>query len=117
MKSAIVAFHFIFCSAFCLNAQWNNLNSPTNVSLFSTWFSNYNTGYAVGGNLNSSIFIKTTDGGSNWDIITNTQTKWLYDVIFLNDTIGLACGHEGAMYKTMDGGLSWQAKPSQTTLT
>lgn len=116
MKSVLLT-TIMFCySVFCLNAQWNNLNSPTNINLFGTWFSNYDTGYAVGGNLNASIFIKTTDGGLNWDIITNTQTKWLYDVVFMNDTMGLACGFEGAMYKTNDAGLTWVAKPSQTTM-
>ncbi len=98
-----------------VNAQWFNLNSPTNTYLYSTWFANYDTGYAVGGNINSSVFLKTTDGGANWGIITNTQTKWLYDVLFLNDTSGLACGYDGAMYKTTNAGASWTAKPSQTT--
>lgn len=114
-------FRFLTLVLFCtptlvLKAQWNNLNSPTNINLFSTWFANYDTGYAVGGNLNSSIFIKTTDGGASWNLITNTQTKWLYDVVFMNDTMGLACGYDGAIYKTNDAGLSWEAKPSGTTM-
>lgn len=97
-----------------LNAQWFTLNSPTTINLYSTYFTNYDTGYAVGGDLNSSIFLKTVNGGVDWNVITNTQTKWLYDLVFLNDTTGLACGYDGAIYKTTDAGASWVAKPSQT---
>lgn len=115
MKYRLLAFVLLCCFSPFASAQWSNLNSPTNINLLSTQFLNYDTGYAVGGNLNSSIFIKTTDGGANWTLITNTQTKWLYDVVFFNDSIGLACGFEGAMYKTQNAGISWEAKPSETT--
>jgi photosystem II stability/assembly factor-like uncharacterized protein len=114
MKRILTAIIFLL-SFSQANAQWFNLTSPTTTYLYSTWFANYDTGYAVGGNINSSIFLKTTDGGSNWGLITNIQTQWLYDVVFLNDTTGLACGYDGAMYKTTDAGVSWVAKPSQTT--
>lgn len=97
------------------SAQWFNLTSPTTTYLYSTYFANEDTGYAVGGNISSSIFLKTTDGGSSWTSTTNIQTQWLYDIVFLNDTLGLACGYDGAMYKTTDAGLSWVSKPSQTT--
>lgn len=114
MKRILTAIIF-FVSFAPANAQWFNLTSPTTTYLYSTWFANYDTGYAVGGNINSSVFLKTTNGGSSWDLTTNTQTQWLYDVVFLNDTVGLACGYDGAMYKTVDAGLNWVAKPSQTT--
>jgi photosystem II stability/assembly factor-like uncharacterized protein len=51
----------------------------------------------------------------DWNLQTNTQTKWLYDIVFLNDTTGVACGYDGAMYKTTNAGATWDAKPSQTT--
>jgi len=106
----------IFLASFAqANAQWFNLTSPTTTHLYSTYFANYDTGYAVGGNINSSVFLKTVNGGSNWYLITNIQTQWLYDVVFLNDTVGLACGYDGPMYKTSDAGVNWVAKPSQTT--
>ncbi len=97
-----------------IKAQWVNLASPTTTNLYATYFSNYDTGYAVGGNINSSLFLKTTNGGADWNVITNTQTKWIYDVVFINDSVGIACGYEGAIYKTTDAGLTWEAKPSQT---
>jgi photosystem II stability/assembly factor-like uncharacterized protein len=98
-----------------IEAQWFNLTSPTNSYLYSTYFVNYDTGYAVGGGLDASVFLKTTNGGTSWDMITNTQTKWLYDLVFLTDSVGLACGYDGAMYKTTNAGTTWEAKPSQTT--
>jgi len=97
------------------HAQWFNLTSPTNNYLYSVYFTNYDTGYAVGGNINQSVFLKTLNGGADWTIQTNTQTKWLYDVVFLNDTTGVACGYDGAIYKTTNSGETWDAKPSETT--
>jgi photosystem II stability/assembly factor-like uncharacterized protein len=114
MKKTLFVFLF-FAGVSMINAQWYNLNSPTSSYLYSTYFSNYDTGYAVGGDINQSVFLKTVNGGVDWSIVTNTQTKWLYDLVFLNDTVGVACGYDGAMYKTTDAGLSWSAKPSQTT--
>ncbi len=114
MKRTLLA--FLFClGATVVQAQWFNLNSPTSSYLYSTYFANYDTGYAVGGNINQSVFLKTVNGGVDWNIQTNTQTKWLYDLVFLNDTVGVACGYDGAMYKTSDAGANWVAKPSQTT--
>ncbi len=115
MKKVFISIFFMVGFISQSNAQWFNLNSPTSTYLYSTYFANYDTGYAVGGNLNSSVFLKTVNGGSSWDLITNTQTKWLYDLVFLTDSVGLACGYDGAMYKTTNAGTSWEAKPSQTT--
>ncbi len=115
MKKAFFSIVFLGLGMMHANAQWFLLNSPTTTYLYSTYFTNYDTGYAVGGNINSSIFLKTVNGGVDWNVITNTQTKWLYDLVFLNDSVGLACGYDGAMYKTTDRGANWTAKPSQTT--
>src|SRR5688500_129586 len=114
MKKIFISFLVLIIISVA-NAQWFNLNSPTSNYLYSVYFSNYDTGYAVGGNINQSVFLKTVNGGIDWNIQTNTQTKWLYDIVFLNDTTGVACGYDGAMYKTTNAGTSWDAKPSQTT--
>lgn len=108
-------FLLVFFMVGATQAQWFNLNSPTNNYLYSVYFSNYDTGYAVGGNINQSVFLKTVNGGVDWDLQTNTQTKWMYDVVFLNDTVGISCGYEGAIYKTTNAGVTWNAKPSETT--
>lgn len=115
MKRTLLSISFLFLWFIQIHAQWFNLNSPTSAYLFSTYFTNHDTGYAVGGDINSSVFLKSVNGGVDWNIITNTQTKWLYDLVFLDDTTGLACGYDGAMYKTTNAGETWNAKPSQTT--
>jgi photosystem II stability/assembly factor-like uncharacterized protein len=114
MKRICISILLLLALVNRVEAQWFNLTSPTSSYLYSTYFMNYDTGYAVGGSLNASVFLKTTNGGTSWDIVTNTQTKWLYDLVFLTDSVGLACGYEGAMYKTTDAGTTWEAKPSQT---
>ena len=47
-------------------AQWEQQNSGTSQSLRSVYFTDVNTGYAVGDNgTDNGIILKTTDGGIN----------------------------------------------------
>ena len=50
---------------------------------------------------------RTTDGGWNWSIVCNTaETIW--DIFFLNSTTGWATEASGIIFKTTDGGNSWE---------
>jgi photosystem II stability/assembly factor-like uncharacterized protein len=98
-----------------LNAQWFNQVSAVPDNLYAVHFTGRDTGYAVGGGLENSRIMRTFNGGSTWQNISLTQSKWLYDVHFVNDSTGLACGHNGVIYKTTDYGNSWSARPSEVT--
>ncbi len=50
---------------------------------------------------------KTTDGGDNWNIIQTPTTQPLYDLEFVNDTVGYVCGGVGFFKSTTDGGFTW----------
>ncbi len=82
--------------------------------LFSSiYFTDLNTGYALGIIPNSGIgppiatfIIKTIDGGLNWVQKYYISNKNLSSVHFINSTIGYAVGYDIKL-KTIDGGDTW----------
>ena len=85
-------------------AQWVSLNSGTTHTLNSVYFTDVNTGYAVG---DSGTILKTSDGGLNWISQYLGISANVYSVHFpVADT-----GYAGISYytfaKTTDGGLNW----------
>jgi photosystem II stability/assembly factor-like uncharacterized protein len=62
--------------------------------------------------------IHTVDGGQNWDSQSFPGT-FFNDILFLNSSIGLACGQKGLIIRTDNGGKSWQKTTplSEHTLT
>lgn len=74
------------------------------------YFSDANTGIAVGGNQsNDSIqtIIRTTDGGATWNIVSDNLGSWLLNVTFPDANHGYAVGEMGKILKTIDGGVNW----------
>jgi photosystem II stability/assembly factor-like uncharacterized protein len=87
----------------------SNMGSETRISVSS--FVNTNTGYA--GN-NAAKLMKTTDGGANWTVLSNTPmgTYSIYGVKFFNADSGYVCGSSGyRLCKTTDGGSSFDSIP------
>jgi len=85
------------------------MGSETRVPVSS--FINANTGYA--GN-NVAKLMKTTDGGNNWTILSNTPmgTFGLYGVKFFNADTGYVCGSAGyKLCRTTNGGASFDSIP------
>jgi len=81
---------------------WNAVESGTNFDLLSVDMPDPDTGYAAGG----GIFLKTTDGGENWNPVPVSFTD-LAEICFLNTRMGYVTCTEDIM-KTTDGGLTWQ---------
>jgi photosystem II stability/assembly factor-like uncharacterized protein len=67
---------------------------------------NETTGYVVG-DFNTAL--KTTDGGSNWQILnTNVSVTHYYNsVAFVTNQSGFIVGSNGIILKTTDGGTNW----------
>ena len=82
-------------------------NSPTTNNLYSVYFTSYSTGIAVGDN---GTVIRTTNGGNQWNIISNITPNRLYSVHFPSTNIGYAVGNDGIVIKTTDNGQSWNIK-------
>ncbi len=60
----------------------------------------------------SSYVFASWNGGLVWENLgkpVNTY-RWLYDIFFLNDTLGWVAAEGGFIFYTPDGGLSWQTQ-------
>lgn len=76
-------------------------------------------GVIVGGNESNDAIqtiLKTTDGGSNWSVISDNLGPWLRDVHFTSSSIGYAVGDDGTVLKTTDGGSNWSAQSIPTSV-
>lgn len=102
------SFHYV-------NAQWYSLVSGTTKNLFAVDFKDAQNGIAVGGSLDESSIIQTSDGGNSWQMTSFSNSKFLYDVLYLGGDTIISCGYAGIVYKSTDNGLTWSMKPSQTT--
>jgi photosystem II stability/assembly factor-like uncharacterized protein len=103
--------------------SWQLVYGPGYVfeRLMSVHFFNDQIGWAVGKKYNmsgidSTVIIKTTDGGSTW----NNQTAGIRDfqlnsVFFINENVGWIAGDMGKIFTTTNGGENWIEQNSTTT--
>src|SRR5690606_4122133 len=84
---------------------WMVQNSNTSNHLHTVYFINDNTGY-IGGQ--SGIFLKTTNGGTNWESIPGLGSVEITKIIFTSENDGYFI-REGSssVNKTTNGGLNW----------
>jgi photosystem II stability/assembly factor-like uncharacterized protein len=74
--------------------------------LFALDFIDEKTGYACG---ERGFLIKTTDGGNNWNTLSNTGTlNWLYGMTFTDENNGFAVGLNETVIRTRNGGKTWE---------
>ena len=96
-------------------ASFNNFNQPFTSRINNIVFSHPSKVFVTGNNF---LLMRSDDRGVTWNKIENTtpvpyqyQTN-LYDIKFINDTIGFFCGGEefnhGVIGKTTDGGSTWK---------
>jgi photosystem II stability/assembly factor-like uncharacterized protein len=89
--------------------QWFPQNSGTTDSLNSVYFTDANTGFAVG---EDGIILKTVDGGTNWEPQNSGITNNLHSVFFNDSNTGYAVGDSGKILKTTNGGDLWSIQTS-----
>lgn len=91
----------IIASSTIINAQtgWYPLQSGTSTILNSVFFVNADIGYMSG----NGIMLKTTNGGTNWLVISNSFGGT--SLCFTDANTGYAA--DGTIYKTTDGGITW----------
>lgn len=82
-------------------SSWTNMNTGVSHNLTTISFLNENVGFING--------LKTTDGGNNWTVQTETKN---FDVLIAfanNNLIGgnPTNGYQGEIHKSTDGGLTW----------
>lgn len=95
---------------------WQKQISATDLRLNKVFFSDDNHGWIAGGyrddtwNYFECIFLKTTNGGLDWNTVSNIP--YLFeDLYFLDNNLGWAIGYDsngtGGILKTTDGGNTW----------
>jgi len=90
------------------------------LDLNSVYFTDKNTGYAVGGEWcgdrpsPSQIIIKTINGGTTWDTLSSGTNTVLNSVFFTDSITGYAVGEYGTIIKTTNGGTNWDTLVSGT---
>jgi len=89
---------------------WNLMStgSPSADWLTEGTFTDFNHGWAVGGELYMSYgtIYKSIDGGQNWDTVLITS-GYLQSISFPCTDTGYVCGSDGVFLKTTDGGQTW----------
>jgi Uncharacterized protein related to plant photosystem II stability/assembly factor len=89
---------------------WTPQNSSTTIILWNACFPDPLHGYAVGGDPGvSTVFIKTTNGGTSWFSQTPALST-LFDLGFINNDTGWVVGQSGYILKTTDSGNSWTSQ-------
>jgi photosystem II stability/assembly factor-like uncharacterized protein len=74
----------------------------------SIYFTNANTGYAVGSNNSgNSIIFKTINGGTDWEERIYENYNELKSIYFIDVNTGYAVGNNGTILKTTDAGNTW----------
>lgn len=84
------------------------------INIQSIYFVNENVGYTAN---SYGMAAKTTDGGKTWARVINDTTDAAfvnYSVYFVNENLGFVVGKAGSnvdvIYKTTDGGTTWDVK-------
>lgn len=70
-----------------------------------TYFIDENNGFAFGGPTYSEV-IKTTNGGASWQSVSQ-ESYIAYSMCFINATTGVYGCADGRVYRTVDGGNTW----------
>ena len=99
-------------------ASWETQYSGTANRGLSICFTDNNNGWVVG---SASTILHTSDGGDTWES-QQVPGNYFYDIYFINSDTGWVVGQYGnilygSIYKTTDGGNTWNHKTSGTDKT
>ncbi|NUN09306.1 MAG: T9SS type A sorting domain-containing protein [Ignavibacteriaceae bacterium] len=114
---------FFFVLAFSVIA----LSQPTNWE----WVATRPTGNSIndiaalpGGKVlfvgDNNTVLTTTDNGTNWNVIypdAVNRSRDIYEVDFVNAQVGYASGTNGLLFKTTDGGVTWDTLSTGLAIT
>jgi photosystem II stability/assembly factor-like uncharacterized protein len=115
MKWGSLIFLILFLSS-CQNESIAldliELDSQTNEGIYDLVFVDENTAYYCGGSLwNAGVVGKSTDGGQTWEVVLEADNI-LFAVAFKNENEGVALGFSGRVWRTKNGGLTWNLTES-----
>lgn len=84
--------------------EWQPLPMVNHTRIDDLCFVDENTGYTAGGW--ASTILKTTNAGESWTQIKKFD-KYLRSIEFMDANIGLCGSLDGSLYRTTDGGKTW----------
>lgn len=87
---------------------WQKVNSRTVANITGCSFVSQDAGWAACGD---GTVLKTTNGGSDWTVLSTGSTEYLNCIQFLDTQIGYAGGYNGVLLKTTNGGTNWTKVP------
>jgi hypothetical protein len=104
MKKCLLLFWAILLVQLTTFAQvgWFEQTSGTSNYLNSVYFTDNNTGWAVGF---EGTILNTTDGGLNWNSQSSGTSNYLNSVYFTDNNTGWAVGGDETILKTTTGGV------------
>jgi len=95
--------------------NWITQNSGILNNIVDINFPNVNTGFAIAweiGTVNpnyyGSLLLKTTNAGTNWNVIKIDTNNFNTTVRFMSPMNGYLLGHPSGIMQTTDGGLNWK---------
>jgi photosystem II stability/assembly factor-like uncharacterized protein len=89
-----------------------------NITAFDCYFVNDNIGYAIGADFHlpqGYQILTTVNGGTSWTVLKSDPTGGYTAMYFSDSTSGLIVGR--GIYKTTNGGSTWQFKTTGVGLT
>jgi photosystem II stability/assembly factor-like uncharacterized protein len=90
---------------------WHKLPVMPDQWLYSVFFTNDNTGYAVG---YEGVSLKTVDGGATWTSLHIPSGSILSSVFFITPSKGYVVDWTGHIFYTTDAGSTWIGDSSRT---
>ncbi|MCK5839358.1 MAG: T9SS type A sorting domain-containing protein [Bacteroidales bacterium] len=99
--------------------NWSAQTSGTVEELQVVHFIDENIGWITGGGVSSeqAPLLKTTDGGDNWQELSfGFSAFFVRDIFFVDANVGWALKAD-TIYRSTDGGITWQAEDFAPTVT
>lgn len=86
--------------------EWRRHASPVAEALHKVFFVDDDLGWAV--TYGTGTVIHTSDGGETWTVQATLDADYIERIQFLDRKVGFVCGDYGYVFKTADGGATWQ---------
>lgn len=89
--------------------SWNKVFSDNyNNKIVDMEFADSQHGFAlVPVSFNQGYLLETSDGGVSWDSVQSISGTVFHDIEFADSQFGLVLGESNTIFKTVDGGNSW----------
>ena len=105
----LVGYYKIVCIIFLISiskdASSQEVRLSENLILHELAYTN-GTIWAV--DYGNGVVLKSLDNGDNWVVGAKLESEYFEQIQFVNESTGFVCGDYGYVYRTKDGGATWQ---------